>query len=118
MCFVNAVLQLLVHSPQFWNLIKDMSRQSEAGGPAETGGGGGIPLVDATVIFCEEFMFKEKGPPPMQQPLQQATMVKPGENEEEKKENKESFEPTYMYDAIKEKMQLKNLMVRFRASFP
>jgi hypothetical protein len=115
MCFANAVLQLLVHSPPFWNLIKDLgnlNRQSGAGDLAETGGGG-TPLVDAMVRFCEEFMFKEKVPPPMQQPPQQAAMGTLGKNEDE---NKDSFEPTYMYDAIKEKMRLKILMACFRAS--
>jgi hypothetical protein len=118
MCFANAVLQLLVHSPPFLNLFKnlgDLNTQRGAGGP-ETGGGA-IPLVDATVRFFEEFTFKEE-PTPMQQPLQQAAMGKPRENEEEKTENKvvDSFEPTYLYDAMKEKRQLKDLLVRFRAT--
>jgi hypothetical protein len=118
MCFANAVLQLLVHSPPFLNLFKnlgDLNIQRGAGGP-ETGGGA-IPLVDATVRFFEEFTFKEE-PTPMQQPLQQAAMGKPRENEEEKTENKvvDSFEPTYLYDAMKEKRQLKDLLVRFRAT--
>ena len=110
MCFANAVLQLLVHSPPFWNLIKelgDLNRQSGTGVP-ETGGGW-TPLVDATVRFFEEFTFNEKGPP-----TEQAAMGKPMENEEEKKENEKLFEPTYMYDAMNEKKQLKSFLVRFR----
>ena len=110
MCFANAVLQLLVHSPPFWNLIKelgDLNRQSGTGGP-ETGGGR-IPLVDATVRFFEEFTVNEKEPP-----TEHAAIRKQMENEEEKKENKKLFEPTYMYDAMNEKKQLKSLLVRFR----
>ncbi|KAH9991181.1 hypothetical protein BJV77DRAFT_963013 [Russula vinacea] len=106
MCFANAVLQLLVHSPPFWNLIKelgDLNRQSGTGVP-ETGGGW-TPLVDATVRFFEEFTFNEKGPP-----TEQAAMGKPMENEEEKKENEKLFEPTYMYDAMNEKKQLKSFL--------
>jgi hypothetical protein len=75
MCFTNAVLQLLVHSPPFWNLIKELG----GAGGLETSSDG-TPLVDATVRFFKEFMLREKEPPPTQQPLQQA-----GENKEEKK---------------------------------
>jgi hypothetical protein len=108
MCFTNAVLQLLVHSPPFWNLIKELG----GAGGLETSSDG-TPLVDATVRFFKEFMLREKEPPPTQQPLQQA-----GENKEEKKESKvvNSFEPTYMYDAMRVKRQLKILLVRFRAT--
>jgi ubiquitin carboxyl-terminal hydrolase 10 len=113
MCFVNAVLQLLVHSPPFRNMFSglgDVQGQRAAGSP-ETGGGA-TPLVDATMRLFEEFMFKEKEPPPTQQPPQQAAR----EDEEENKENKvlDSFEPTYMYDAMKEKRKLKDLLVRSR----
>jgi len=82
------VLQLLVHSPPFRNLFRELKGQRRGGGP-ETGGGA-TPLVDATVRFFEEFTIMEK------------------------KENKavNPFEPTYMYDAMKENSQLKNLLVR------
>ena len=114
MCFSNAVLHLLVHSSPFWDLFKelgDLKGQREAGGPDT--GGCATPLVDATVRFFEEFVFKEEGPPTTQQPLQLAAKGKQGEDEEEKEVSKvvDSFEPTYMYDAMKEKRQLKNLLV-------
>ena len=113
MCFANAVLQLLVHFPPFWDLFRelgDLKGQRGAGGP-ETGGGA-TPLADATVRFFKEFVFKEE-PPSMPQPVQQIAKRKPREGEEGKKENKvtDSFEPTYMYDAMREKGQLKNLLV-------
>ena len=114
MCFANAVLQLLVRSPQFWNLFKemdDLKGQRGATGP-ETGRGA-TPLVDATVRFFEEFMFREE-PPPAQQQRQQTSGRNPREHEETKKENNavDSFEPIYIYDAMKAKGQLKHLLVR------
>jgi hypothetical protein len=110
MSFVNAVLQLLVHSPPLWNLFRELGNltgQRGAGG-AETAGGA-TPLVDATARFFEEFIIK--GEPP---PTQQTASGKQREDEEAKKEDKvvDPFEPTYMYDAMKEKRQLNNLLVR------
>jgi hypothetical protein len=115
MCFVNAVLQLLVHCPQFWNLFRELGDLKGArGARSPETGGGATPLVDATTRFFEELLFKEGGPPPTQQPPQQAARGKSREDEEEKKGNKvvDSFEPTYVYDAVKEKRQLNNLLVR------
>jgi hypothetical protein len=68
--------------------------------------------VDATVRFSEEFVFKEEEPPPPQQ----AVGGKPREDKDATKEHKaiDSFEPMYMYDAMKEKRQLKDLLVRSR----
>jgi ubiquitin carboxyl-terminal hydrolase 10 len=121
MCFANAVLQLLVHSPPFWNLFKHLGNlKGQRGAEGSKIGGGATPLVDAMVRFLEEFVFREKEPPPTQitqQLLQHATRGKPREDGEEKNENNfvDSFEPTYMYDAMKVKRQLKNLLVRSRA---
>ena len=117
MCFANAVLHLLVHTPPLWNLFRelgDLKGQSGAGGP-ETGGGA-TPLVDATVRFFEEFMFKEE-PATTQHPLWLTARGRQREVEQEKKDNKivGLFEPTYMYDAMKEKRQLKILLVRSHA---
>jgi hypothetical protein len=110
MYFVNVMLQLLVHSPPSRNLFRELGdlKGLRGAGAPETGGGA-TPLVDATVKFFEEFM------PPMQQLLQQTAEGKPENDEEDKTVNKPvySFEPTYMYDAMKEK-QLKKLLVRYR----
>ena len=111
MCFSNAVLQLLVHSPPFLDVFRvlgDLKGRLGAGG-SETA----TPLVDATMRFLEEFMFKEKKLPPSQQPPQHTAREIPREDEKEKKEHNavDSFEPTYMYEAMKEK-QLKYLLVR------
>ena len=114
MCFANAVLQLLVHSPPLWNLFRKMGDLKELrgeGGPVT--GGGATPLMDATVRFFEEFMNKEEPPP-----TRQAADGKPREGGEAKKEPNvvDSFEPTYIYDAMKEKRKLKGLLVRSRAT--
>lgn len=114
-CFANAVLQLLVRSPPFWDLFRklgDLKGQHGATG-LETGGGA-TPLVDATVKFSEEFMFKEREPPLLQQPPQPAAEGKPREEQEAEKEHDsaDSFEPMYLYDAMKGKRRLKDLLVR------
>jgi len=114
-CFANAVLQLLVHSLPFWNLFKelgDLKGQRGAGIP-ETGGA--TPLIGATMRFFEEFMLKEKEPP-----TQQAAGGRLREDDEKKELNAvDAFEPTYLYDAMKEKRQLRGLLVRsFAASRP
>ena len=116
MCLANAMLQLLVHSPPFWNLYRDLKEQHGAGGPDIDGGA--TLLVDATMRFFEEFVLKEKESPPSQQPLQQDAKESPREDrDQEKKETNvvDSFEPTYMYEAIREKRQLKTFLVRSRS---
>ena len=112
MCFANAILKLLVHCPPFWNLFRelgDLKRQPGTGGPE--GGAGATPLVDATVRFFEEFMFKEESSSTQQSPQQDA---KEGEDEKKEQNTADPFEPTYLYDAMKEKRRLKNLLVRSR----
>jgi hypothetical protein len=64
MCFANAVLQLLVHSPPLWDLFRelgDLKGPHRAGAPETSDCA--IPLVDATLSFFEEFVFKEPPPP-------------------------------------------------------
>jgi ubiquitin carboxyl-terminal hydrolase 10 len=75
---------------------------------------GTTPLVVATVRFLEEFVYEERKSPP---PQQQATRGKAREEEEEKKgdDGVDSFIPTYVYDAMKEKKRFDNMRVRFRA---
>ena len=109
--FANAVLQLLVNSPPSWNLFRalgDLKGQRGAG-VSETGGGA-TPLVDAMVELFKEFVVEEELPS-TQQRSQPAT----GTSRAEEEKNHNSFEPTYMYDVMKEKVQLKPLLVRFRA---
>jgi ubiquitin carboxyl-terminal hydrolase 10 len=77
-------------------------------GGLETGADA-TPVADATVRFFEEFALKE--------PPQQATSGPRGPDEAKKEHNAmDSFEPTYIYDAMKEKRQLRNLLVCSRAT--
>ena len=116
MSFANAVLQLLVRSPQFWNLFKELGDLKGQHGMRGPQTGGATPLVDATTRLFEEFMFKEESPPTLPPP-QQAAGAKTREDEEVKRvlNAVDSFKPIYMYDAMREKRQLNNLLVRFRA---
>ncbi|KAH9998207.1 hypothetical protein BJV77DRAFT_1064759 [Russula vinacea] len=114
MCFANAVLQLLVYSPPFWNLVWQLEDLKGRRGGLELGGCA-TPLVDAMIRFFDEFVFRDKEPPPTQQTLQQpdTTKGKAKEGEVEKKDDNkimDSFEPTYLYEAMKEKRQLKHLL--------
>ena len=107
------MLQLLVHSPPFWDLFRelgDLTGQRGAGGP-ETGGSA-TPLLDATIKFSDEFVYKEELS--MTEQLQQkAVKGKAREDEEEKKQHNvvDSFNPRYMYNAMREKKWLKDLLV-------
>ena len=116
-CFTNAVLQLLVNSPPFWNLFRELGYltwQRRPGLP-ETGAGA-TPLADATVRFLKEFIVEEESPSTLQQ-TRPATGGTSGDDEEKKGDKVvDSFEPTYMYDAMKEKGQLKPLLVCSRAT--
>ena len=113
MCFANAVLQLLVHSPPLWTLFRGLgglTGQRGVGG-METGSEA-TPLLDATMRFLEEFVFKEE-PPPSHQEFAGGKM-REGEDAMKEHNAVNSFEPTYMYDAMKEKRLLKYLLVRSR----
>jgi hypothetical protein len=117
-CFANAVLQLLARSPPFWNIFRELGDLKGRRGGGDLGTVGGMtPLLDATARFFEEFTLKEE-PLRVQQSPQHATGRRPREGKKAKKVNNavDSLEPTYMYDAMREKRQLKNLLVRFRAT--
>ena len=114
-CFANAVLQLLVNSPPFRNLFRELGSlktQRETGVPEI--GGGATPLVDATVRFLKEFLVEEDSPS-TQQRSQPDTGGTPRADEEKNDHNVDPFEPTYLYDAMKEKRQLKLLLVYSRS---
>jgi ubiquitin carboxyl-terminal hydrolase 10 len=119
MCFANAVLQLLVYCPPFWKLFRELGRLM---GPRDRGegqgtGGSATLLVDATVRFLEEFVYEEKRPLPTQQSRQLTRNVNAKEEDDEKKEDDgvDSFIPTYVYDAMKERKRFDNMRVRPRA---
>ena len=74
-------------------------------------GSNATPLADATVRFFDEFIFRAGTP---SQPPEKFAGGKLREAEEVKMDQdpKDSFEPTYLYDAMKEKEHLKILLVR------
>jgi ubiquitin carboxyl-terminal hydrolase 10 len=112
-CFANAVLQLLVNLPPLWNLFSELGEARRGAGLPDTGGGA-TRLVDATVRFFQEFLVEES--PSTQQRSQSATGGASRADEEMKCDNVvDSFRPTYLYDAMKEKRQLEPLFVRSRA---
>ena len=114
-CLVKAVLQLLMHSPPLWDLIRELSdlkeRRRREGDP-ETGGRA-TPLVDATAIFYEILDEEEKVPPRTQRLPQWVTGRKPRKDEKRRKEHN-TVPTSFMYDAIDEKRQLRSLLVRSR----
>ena len=111
-CFADALLKLLVNSPPFWDLFRelgDLKGQRGAGLP-ETGGGA-APLMDATERFLRDFVVEEESLSTRQQ-SQPATGGTVKVDEEEEGDNVVdlfSLEPTYMHDAMR---QLKPLLVR------
>ena len=118
MCFANAVLQLLVHSPPLWDLFRDLGdlKGPHGAGILETNDVA-TPLVDATLKFFEEFMFNEVPSPPQDPPQQVAAGgMKEDEETKENVNSDDPFKPIYMYDAMKEKRQLRKSLVRSYAS--
>jgi hypothetical protein len=111
MYLANAMLHLLVCCPPFLDLFRELGQllgQHEEGEISRAT----TPLMNATVRFLDEFSYKEKSSLTQQFPLQVSRgYVKEGE------ENGvvDRFIPTYVYDAMKEKRQLINVRVRFRA---
>jgi hypothetical protein len=71
--------------------------------------------VDATARFFKEFIVEEESPSTQQQ--SQPAAARTSRADEEKKDDHvvDSFEPTYLYDAMREKRQLIPLLVRSRA---
>ena len=118
-CFANAVLQLLVNLPPSRNPLTELCdlKGKRSVRVSETGGGA-TPLVDATVRFFKEFMVEEESLSMQQQSPPATGKISRADEEKEDDEVVDSFEPTYMYDAMKEKRQLKPLLVRSRAYVP
>ena len=113
-CFVNAVLQLLVYCPPFWDQLRDIGRlmgQHVQGGGQQTGGPTTL-LMDATVRLLNEFLYKGKSLL-TQQSLQLASKRKAKEHERTNEDDDtDPFLPAYVYDAMKEKRQFKDMLVR------
>jgi ubiquitin carboxyl-terminal hydrolase 10 len=101
MCFANAVLQILIYCPPFYRLFAELGKYLT--GPvvgAQKEGGKATPLVDATIEFLKEF-----------QPVPAHSKTKGKEVDQEEEDGLESFIPTYVYDAMKEKKRFDNMRV-------
>lgn len=92
LCFANAVLQALVYCPPFFRLFRALARHL----PAPVVGQHATPLVDATVRFLAEFDAGSKGK----------------SRAEEEFEAIDSFIPSYVYDAMREKKRFASMVVR------
>jgi hypothetical protein len=116
MCFANAVLQLLVNFPPFWNLFTELGdlKGKRGAGVPETGSGA-TPLVDATVRFIKEFTVEEQSPPTQQQSQAVTDGTSRADEEKTGDDVVDSFEPADMYHAMRKKRQLRPLLVRSRA---
>lgn len=81
-------------------------------GDGQRTGGSTTLLVDATVRFLEEFVYDEKMSLPTQQSQQQTRNVNTKEEDGKKEDDGvDSFIPTYVYEAMKEKKRFDNMRV-------
>ena len=118
MCFANAVLQMLVYTPPFRRLFVELGRLKGAvvGVGKEIGGAEGTPLVDAMVEFVKEFVVGAGGAGGKGKEKERGWAWEDGGRDNEMWEG-ESFVPTYVYDAMKEKKRFDNMGVSFSLSF-
>ncbi|KAF9220166.1 cysteine proteinase [Gyrodon lividus] len=105
MCFANAVLQVLIYCPPFWQLFHELGKFVH--GPAD----GEVlssktPLVDATVRFLREFVPKLKPAP--EGKGKGVDRAYNGHRDDED-DVMDSLIPTYVYDALKEKKRFDHM---------
>ncbi|KAI0636523.1 hypothetical protein C8Q77DRAFT_1093171 [Trametes polyzona] len=103
MCFANAVLQILVYCPPFHRFFSELRKH--LAGPvvgSQREGSKATPLVDATIQFLKEFV-----PDP---PATSDSKAKGKEREDDLFDELDSFIPTYVYDAMKEKKRFANMI--------
>lgn len=108
MCFANAVLQALVYCPPFYRLFTELGKHLP--GPVvgqQQEGTQATPIVDAIIQFLKEFGVKEG---------KKDTKSK-GKEREEDFDDLDSFIPTYVYEAMKEKKRFASMVVGFKASW-
>ena len=102
MCFANAVLQILVYCPPFHRLLTELSKYLS--GPvvgSQKEGTRATPLIDATIQFMKEFV-----------PESSSDKKAKGKERDDDFYEPESFIPTYVYDAMKEKKRFASMIVR------
>ncbi|KAF9242005.1 hypothetical protein BU15DRAFT_44303 [Melanogaster broomeanus] len=105
MCFANAVLQVLIYCPPFWRLFHELGKfvDSSADGDVSTSK---TPLVDASVRFLREFIPKSKAAP---EGKGKGVARAYDAYEDEEDNVMDSFIPTYVYDALKEKKRFDHM---------
>ncbi|THH20875.1 hypothetical protein EW146_g530, partial [Bondarzewia mesenterica] len=108
MCFANAVLQLLVYSPPFWRLFTELGKLLPEGNEGRRNEEGQTPLVDATIKFLKEFAPLEKTVPGNGKGKSNGKGKEVSLDDEEEN-SLESFIPTFVYDAMKEKKRFDNM---------
>lgn len=129
MCFANSVLQVLVYCPPFNRLFSELGRVLV--GPVIGGSGGkegGTPLVDATVEFLKEFRDDEKKRRERERARGSGVASGSGGRGKGKEKEKErereveeeeddwdgdSFLPSNVYDALKEKKRFDHMRVGY-----
>ena len=107
MCFANAVLQILIYCPPFHRFFSELKKH--LAGPvvgSQREGTKATPLVDATIQFLKEFVPD----PPTNTNTNSKSKGK--EREDDIFDELDSFIPTYVYDAMKEKKRFANMIVR------
>lgn len=103
MCFANAVLQVLVYCPPFHRLFTELGKYLPGPAP-HAPGANATPLVDAIIQFMKEFGVKES---------EKREGKAKGKEREEDFDELDSFIPTYVYDAMKEKKRFASMVVSF-----
>ncbi|KAF8343383.1 hypothetical protein F5887DRAFT_1159792 [Amanita rubescens] len=120
MCFANAVLQMLVYTPPVQKLFVELGRLK--GDKEKTKGSDKTPLVDAMIEFIKDFVVDDVrlvnghalangwgGGGKGKEKERQWEDGNQGGGEDEGMWEGESFIPTYVYDALKEKKRFDNM---------
>lgn len=107
MCFANSVLQVLVYCPPFYHLFAELGKLLPRGKSTVPP----TPLVNATIEFLREFVVvdgSEMSPKDGSKGKGKAKEASDGD-EGENDEWDDSFIPTYVYDALKEKKRFDHM---------
>ncbi|KAH9950226.1 hypothetical protein B0H21DRAFT_686903 [Amylocystis lapponica] len=102
MCFANSVLQVLIYCQPFHRLFAELSKHLS--GPvvgSQKEGTKATPLIDAVIQFLKEFVPRSSG---------QAGAEAKGKEREDDFYEPESFIPSYVYDAMKEKKRFASMI--------
>ncbi|KAI0672764.1 hypothetical protein C8Q78DRAFT_970322 [Trametes maxima] len=104
MCFANSVLQTLVYCPPFHRFFSELRKH--LAGPvvgSQREGTKATPLVDAMIQFLKEFVPDPPAPGT-------DSKAKGKEREDDLFDELDSFIPSYVYDAMKEKKRFANMI--------